>query len=462
MPALPEHLTNALRIAWHISSWCNYSCHYCGVLVFHKRARNGEAQAHAFDYQPVHRWLDVFRAFPQQSIFLKITGGEPFLDRANFRELLAGLMAMDRYTLRIDTNGSWDPDFFRDLDKRRIQLNVSYHPGEIDFDPFLRRILAIREAGFAVTMVNFVLAPENLDAGERILARLEKEGFFVNLSAMIPTGAYTSRKTRTSREMELIESYNTPIDVHYRMVNPATKGRLCYHPAFSYYMLWDGSIKVYCGGTLQNVFTDGAPALPREAVPCPYEHCESCVEMYRALTDEPLVTRPVSLYTLDEYVEEVETYRAKRRWKNAARNLRHRLERLWGNGASSPEVPAAALLKTIQPAPSSNGNGAEVMGAIDGGAIRARSRDRLLLSGWAATREQTGVASIELRVAEHPIGVVRHFCGRPDRPDVPECGWQTMAYLPALRQGRYQLVARAIAPGGSAVDLPPVELEIVE
>jgi len=461
MPALPAHLTNALRIAWHISSWCNYSCQYCGVLVFHKRARNGEPQAHAFDYQPVHRWLDVFRALPQQSIYLKITGGEPFLDRGNFRELLAGLMAMDRYTVRIDTNGSWEPNFFRELDKRRIQLNVSYHPGEVDFEPFLRRIASIREAGFAVTMVNYVLAPENLEAGERILARLNKEGFFVNLSAMIPTGAYTSRKTRTSREMELIENYNTPIDVHYRMANPVTRGRLCYHPAFSYYMLWDGAIKVYCGGALQNVFTDGAPALPREAVPCPYEHCESCVEMYRALTDEPLVTRPVSLYTLEEYVDEVQAYRAGRRWKNAAGNLRRRLKSLWGNGASVPASPAG-LIETIQPALSSNGHAPEVVGAIDGGPIRARSRDRLLVSGWAATRAKTGVARVELRVGDQSIGVVRHFCGRPDRPDIPDCGWQTMAYLPALRQGRYQLVARAVAPGGSAAELAPVDVEIVE
>src|SRR5262249_45286256 len=182
----------------------------------------------------------------------------------------------------------------------------------------------IRDAGFRVAMVNFVMSPENIDFTEKVLAQMERDGFFVNVSAMIPTGIYTSRKERTRRELELIEGYNPPIDVHYRLVNPVTKGRLCYHSAFSYYMLYDGNIKVYCGGQLQNVFTDGAPALPRTAIPCPYDHCESCVEMYRALVDEPLVTRPLSLYPLNEYVDEVQEHRRKRRWKNAALGLRRR------------------------------------------------------------------------------------------------------------------------------------------
>lgn len=447
-PALPENLRNSLRIAWHLSNWCNYSCQYCGVLVFHKRARNGGVQAHAFDYQPVERWLDVFRAFPQRDIYLKITGGEPFLDRANFLALLEGLERTGRYTIRIDTNGSWDPAFFAGLDKTRILLNVSYHPGEVEFEAFRKRIRQIRAAGFRVAMVNFVLAPENIGAAERTLARLRKDGFFVNVSAMIPTGAYTARDERTPRELELLENYNTPIDLHFRLVNPVTRGRLCFHPAFSYYMLYDGSIKVYCGGQLQNIFTDGPPALPREAVPCPYDHCESCVEMYRALTDEPLVTRPLSLYPLDEYVEEVEEYRRSRRWKTAFSNLRHRLRRPF----SVPEGMSGNGLVAIQPAAGG------LTGAVDAGSIEARSRDRVLLSGWAGGASGP-VREIRLRAGGQEIGVVRHFL---PRADASERGWQTMVYLPALPKGDYSITAEAVAQDGAAAVLPPVPLHIIE
>lgn len=453
MPALPENLANACRIAWHISSWCNYSCQYCGVLVFHKRAGNGDKQAHAFDYQPPEKWLEALQQLPQEQIYMKITGGEPFLDRANFLKLLAGLTAMERYTLRIDTNGSWDPHYFREIDKRRILLNISYHPGEVDFDTFLRRILAIRAGGFNVTMVNYVLAPENLEAGEKILARLEKEKFFVNLSAMTPAGIYTSRSTRTSREEELVENYNTPVDVHYRLVNPVTRGRLCYHPAFSYYMIYDGSIRVHCGGVTQNIFTDGAPPLPREAVPCPYEHCETCMEMYRTLTDEPLATRPVTLYPLDEYVAEVEEHRARRKWKIAAMRLRHRLEGLW----SAPASPELVQLTSMRPAAND-----EITGGLDVTSLEARSRDRIQLSGWAASPAHGPVKEVHLEVDNQPIGVVRHFRDRPERPDSPDCGWQAMAYLPALRQGTYRLTARAVATDGAAGELPPLELRIIE
>jgi MoaA/NifB/PqqE/SkfB family radical SAM enzyme len=463
--ALPENLRDAVRIAWHISSWCNYSCGYCGVLVYRKRAAKGERQAHAFDYQPVERWLEVLGSFPQREIYLKITGGEPFLDRVNLRQLLLGLNRMPQYALRIDTNGTWDPEYFREIDKQRIHLNISYHPGEVDFEAFLKRIMGIRTAGFQVTNVNFVMAPENIETTEKVLARLEKEGFFVNVSAMMPLGIYSGRKKRTSRELQLLENYNTPVDLHYRLIDPPTKDRLCYHPAISYYILYDGSIKVACSGTFQNVFTDGAPPLPRSAVPCPLERCDGCVEMFRALVDEPLLTRPYSLYPLTEYAEEVKAYRKSRRWKTAANNLRYRVSKRFAaaeNGHGSL-IPVEAIK-----AASSDGAATEFVGELDGGPIDARSRDRVAVSGWAASRALGPVREVSFQVEGHSIGVVRDFSARPEiaeryqRPDLMECGWRVMLYLPALSKGTHQLVAHAVAPDGTAADLPPLEVRIIE
>ena len=306
---LPDRLHHAARIAWHITNWCNYGCMYCTAVVYHKRSRNGPPQDHAFDHQPVSRWLEAFAGFPQQELLLKITGGEPFLDREQFRELLRGILAMPRYSVQIDTNGSWDPAFFREVDKSRLSLNVAFHPRETSFPSFFRRLQAMRHEGFAVEMVNVVLAPENLESLEVHLDELQREGFFVNLSPMTAAGAYRGRRRRTRREMDLIERYNVPLDVKYKAYRVVTRGRPCWHPSISYYLLWDGRIQPQCLDPYRNLFTDGVPPLPREAVPCAFDECIGCTEMYRALADEPLVTQPLSLYYRREYVAEVEEYR---------------------------------------------------------------------------------------------------------------------------------------------------------
>lgn len=471
---LPEHLRNRVRIAWHISNWCNYSCQYCGVLVFLKRAKDRQKQAHAFDHYPVEQWLEAFRKFPQDQIYLKITGGEPFLDRIPFRTLLAGLTADERFTLRIDTNGTWDPAFFREIPKERILLNISFHPNETTLDAFLPRLKAIRNAGFTVSMVNFVLAPENMDASEEAISRLEGDGFFVNVGAMISTGIYGSREIRTKREVEILEKYNTPLDLYYRLVNPVTKDRPCFHPALSYYMLYDGSIKVDCVGNLQNLFTDGLPPLPREAVSCPYTHCYSCMEMYRAIPDESKVKSPLGLYPLDEYVRETREWRRTYRWKALLRKL-PLAGRLAPNGSFSLPVsvpdstPVSPLLTVdaIQPALPEQ----PVFGTVEGGvsAIEARSRDRIALSGWVASRSHGApIQSLRITLAERELGVVREFHERPDiaarfgRANFSRSGWRTMVYIPSLEPGEYSISVHGVAPSGESAQVWNAPVRIVD
>src|SRR5262249_50051635 len=151
--------------------------------------------------------------------------------------------------------------------------------------------------------------------------------------------------------------------------------------------------------------------------------------------------------------DEVQEHRRKRRWKNAALGLRRRAEKVFTNGhANGAVVPVTA----IKPAGASVEP--EVVGSVDGGKVEARSRDRLMVSGWAASRTLGPVKEVRLRVGQQEIGVVRHFCQRPEvaerfqRPDLAECGWQTMVYLPALGPGTYQLVAQGVAGDGAAAD----------
>lgn len=468
---LPEHLKDSVRIAWHISSWCNYSCDYCPVLVFHKRTKKAR-QDHAFDHYSVDQWLSAFARFPQRDILLKITGGEPFLDRENFRAVLQGVLAMPRYSVQIDTNGSWDPAYFAGLDHSRLSLNIAFHPHEVDFDTFFRRVRAIRDHGFHVEMLNFVLAPENLDTFARHLEDVERAGFFVNLSPMNPTGTYLGRVERSEREIELIERYNAPVDVRYKVVRPRTLGRLCWHPSLSYYLMFDGRIQVYCVGSFQNLFTDGAPALPREAVECTLNECIACTEMYRALTDEPLVSRPLSLYARGEYVEEVSAHRRQYAVQRLATKLPFG-EKVFGSPVSlRGEFPVALRRTELLPIDSLKPAlpATSIFGALDvDGTLQARSRDRLYLSGWAASsRFGAPIQEVRLRLGESALGTIKYFFGRPDiaatyqRQELEQCGWRTMVWLPALTAGTYELVADGVSPDGAVLPLGRVGLQIID
>jgi organic radical activating enzyme len=470
---LPPHLESSVRLNWHISSWCNYSCDYCPVLVFHKRATNGARQPHAFDYYSAEEWVAGFRKFPQRHILLKITGGEPFIDRANLRTVLDGVSALEPYEIAIDTNGSWDPESFREVEKDKIFLNVAFHPHEIQFSVFFKRLRKIRDSGFRVAMVNLVLDPDDIPAFEKIIAALEREKFFVNLSAMQSWGAYASRTTRTGRELELIREYNTPLDLHFKILQPATRGRPCFYPAMSYYVQYDGMVQVFCTGETGHLFEGSLPPLPRQAVPCPYDHCVACNEMYRALADEPLVTTPLSLHTYEEYAREVTAWRRSQRWRRLTR-------RFLGHGKRLAELRAAleaassndqsATLTVLGGPATVSFPDAPAFGAIDavnGGTLQARSRDRIALSGWAAA--QTGpVREVRIDVAGKTLGTVRDFEPRPEiatrfgRSDLLKTGWRTMVYLPALPPGEYSLDASAYTPAGASAPLAGLRLSIIE
>jgi hypothetical protein len=67
---------------------------------------------------------------------------------------------------------------------------------------------------------------------------------------------------RDSREWELIQRFSYPLSAYFNLVQPETKGKPCYHPAFSYRLSFDGTINVSCAGRKQNIFTDGIPELP--------------------------------------------------------------------------------------------------------------------------------------------------------------------------------------------------------
>ncbi len=472
MSPSPGHLKDSLRIVWHLTYWCNYSCSYCPVLVFKERSPGKKVQAHAFDYYPVATWLEAIKRFPQQQIYLRLTGGEPFLDRKNFRELLTGLSEMKHIRVGIDTNGYWDPSYFDALDKSNIFLNIGCHVTQVEFPAYFKRLLAIRDAGFSVAMVNFVLSPENMDTFEGAFSQLEAAGFCVNAAPMIQSGLYLGRSERTDRELDFMVRYNTPLDLHFKLLQPATKGRLCIYPAMTYYLRHDGQINVSCMEHHQDLFKDGPPALPKAAVPCPNKQCESCLEMYRGLIDEPLNPEPLPLFTLEDYAGEFSEYRRHNPLedpdfrKRTVTSLRAQLE------AKREKDEAAVALVNLSPVaaqPQADGIFGYVDAHDDRFYIEARSRDRVWISGWAASASHGApVREVKLKVQGHELAVIRDFYPRPDvathfgRASLLHSGWKALVYLPALRPGSYELTVEATDGGGVPGTLPPWPLHITE
>jgi organic radical activating enzyme len=479
---VPPHLENTVRINWHLSSWCNYSCEYCTVQVFHQRSKTGKLQAHSFDYRPVQDWLDAIGKLQYDHIHLAISGGEPFLDRRNFRELLAGLGRMPHVRVEIATNGHWDPDYFDGVDKSRVYLVVAWHPSEVSLEDFHRNVKRIRDCGFHVWMVNFVLAPGNTDRFDEVFHSLEDDGFFVNVSAMIPAGVYMSRTQRTERELDLLERYNTPLDNYFKVAMPKTKGRLCVYPAMTYSIMYDGSIRRAClDGTAQNFFTDGIPAPLRYAARCEYERCPGCSEMYRGLVDEPMIEEPLRFVSKEDYVRDAREARKEYARSERLRSLPFGAGKLFDRGkkriplrqmlreserAEASAAPSLVTLGSAVPAAARLPEQA-IFGHNDHSTLTARSRDRISISGWAATlRHGAPVHELRVRIAGHEVGTFRNFFERPDiaatygRPDLLRCGWRGMVYLPALRQGEYDLVPEAYDREGNFSALNPTKVMI--
>jgi hypothetical protein len=101
--------------------------------------------------------------------------------------------------------------------------------------------------------------------------------------------------------------------------------------------------------------------------------------------------------------------------------------------------------------------------------IQALSRDRIYLSGWAASpRVGEGIQEVSLFVGGTKVASIHHFHPRPEvvtafqREDLLQTGWRAFFYLPLLDRGEYPIIARAVTHGGSVGELPPFRVRILE
>jgi hypothetical protein len=275
----PQCQPPVVYLHWLMTEWCHYRCAYC-PQSHDRKAPRGKHTAHAFDNYSVERWLAAFRHhFSSRCLSLKITGGEPMLDRRNMVPLLRGLIALPTLAaVRIDTNAFWDPTPYAGLDRRKVILMCTYHPTEVSEALFLERIDRLLAAGFRIGMVNLVMTHEQFARYQSLKVMLADRGVPLH-----PNPLWGATDYYTAPERELLRRELPSADYGYRSETLSPLGKPCLHPALAYRLDQTGHIAVGCHeDRCGNLFDATLPELFAGPVACPHRSCV-CLDMYSFL-----------------------------------------------------------------------------------------------------------------------------------------------------------------------------------
>jgi len=288
----------AVMLRWLVTEWCNYSCPYC--LQDHRRDQDkgGGKTAHSFDNYPPETWLQALRRhFRGRRLSVTLSGGEPFLDRKAMLVLVNGLARMPNVEcIRVDTNASWEPRAYSDLDRSKLVLNCSFHPGQVDEDQFRNKLESILASGFRVGIVNYVMSEGQFEEFKTLRTTFAAMGVVLNPNPDFNrVGEYPAEKRR------LLEAVLPPVDYRFKVMNEKPQGKRCLYPAVAYELDARGAMNVGCFPDRKgSLFDDRLPALPRGPVPCPRTTC-GCLDMYSFLEGQERnrTTDPLGAYAAE-------------------------------------------------------------------------------------------------------------------------------------------------------------------
>jgi len=304
--------TNPVTILeFAVTTWCNYRCDYCVTPVHAHRP----SSIHAFDRHSVDSWSAAFARVPFEFSLL-CRGGEPFLDHEGFAGFLAAVGALPqlRYT-RVDTNGSWSPDRYDSVPvsiRRKVQLNVSFHPTQIELEPFERRLRRILDRGWQVGMINYVMEARQAGDYEPVRDHFEREyGIYVNPNPDAFDPAFTGGLLGVREARRKLEVLLPHIDVMQK-TGARTAGKPCFFPSIAYFIAPDGTAERACGVTVAGEprkldFIGESSRLRALATPvtCPLPTC-LCLDRYAFLEELPGRGRSINL--LAEYVRDCRSH----------------------------------------------------------------------------------------------------------------------------------------------------------
>lgn len=251
-----------LYFDWAVTQWCNYQCSYC----FYRTHRRGEPYnrpsrrnplkylkyllfdkkytVHSFDNYPAEQWIERIAALAEnRKMCLQLSGGEIFLDKENIflvlKELLA-LPAIDH--IRADTNATFDPSVYKGLDLARVFLSISYHPQHTDIDRLFAKVKAIRDAGFQIGVVNFVMARSQRDKYEEAKEKFWQIGVYVNPNPCIDR----QHPDIMAEDYEYYRQFLAEFDLKNKTNFMDLKHTWCHYPQIGLHVSPDGAISNAC------------------------------------------------------------------------------------------------------------------------------------------------------------------------------------------------------------------------
>jgi len=266
-------------LRWFMTEWCNYRCPYCPQE--HGRNRfKGSFRVHSFDNYTPKEWIEAIdRNFSDRRVAITITGGEPMLDVKNMNEFLSLLLTKPYINnVRIDTNMSWNPSRFKDLpNKKKLIFNCSLHTSQIKIDSFISKIKKLKELGFPIGIVNYVMTVEQALHYKELMNKLKELNLPLHPNPLYPLTPQSLKII--ARFREIFKMALDDVDFFYK-TGGNTKGKICYYPSIAYEMNQNGDISVGCFPWISgSIFNDDIPELPKGPVKCPHHNCY-CLDKY--------------------------------------------------------------------------------------------------------------------------------------------------------------------------------------
>jgi len=305
-----KFVKSAIYIRWQVTDICNFNCNYCSqnhvgnknihdISIIDGIQQNrefiGRNSSHSFDNFPVKTWIEAFKVFSGKTLSITLTGGEAFIDSNNINNLLVSLTHMNNVAcIRIDTNGCWNPNKFSEVNWEKVYLNLSYHPTMISLKAFKTILKDKLDNGINIGMVNYVLAPNQLDSFKILRDEFLEMGVFLN------GNIYFGPEKQTELGFELYKQFVPELDVAIKTNQLITKNLECYYPVIAYEISPSGYINVGCFPELRGDFICGKLPINFEHITsCPHQHC-GCLDKYAFLK---ITNRCYNLNLLQEYAD---------------------------------------------------------------------------------------------------------------------------------------------------------------
>jgi MoaA/NifB/PqqE/SkfB family radical SAM enzyme len=155
-----------------------------------------------------------------------ITGGEPSL-YPNFIELVEAISKM--HTVKVTSQLSGDMfTFARKINPDRVVLDMNFHPLETKLEPFIRKVLFLKEKGFKGG-VCYLAYPPQMDKIEFYHREFEKRGIGFALAAFWgECGGKKYPQAYSEEEKEMMAPFLGDISrIQYHLEGKKTKGKLC-------------------------------------------------------------------------------------------------------------------------------------------------------------------------------------------------------------------------------------------